>query len=159
MIDGVIVKPLKLIPDDRGFLMEILRADDPVFERFGQVYITGCKEGVAKAWHYHKEQTDHFVCVSGKALVVLYDERRDSPTTGEVNEFILEGPPCQERDPLLIKIPPGLVHGFTACDCPEARIVNIPTLPYRYKDPDEYRYPWNSKEIPYNWPASVVRGG
>ena len=99
MIDGVIVKPLKLIPDDRGFLMEILRADDPVFERFGQVYITGCKEGVANAWHYHKEQTDHFVCVSGKALVVLYDERRDSPTHGEVNEFVLEGPPCQERDP------------------------------------------------------------
>lgn len=58
MIAGVIIKPLKLIPDDRGFLMEMLRADDPIFERFGQVYITGCKEGVAKAWHYHKEQTD-----------------------------------------------------------------------------------------------------
>ncbi len=159
MIAGVVVKPLKLIPDDRGFLMEMLRADDPIFEWFGQVYITGCKEGVAKAWHYHKEQTDHFVCVSGKSLVVLYDHRRDSPTHGEVNEFFLDGPPCREHEPLLIKIPPGVVHGFTAIDCPEARIVNIPTLPYRYKDPDEYRYPWDSEEIPYEWPASVVRGG
>ncbi len=47
MIAGVVVKPLKLIPDDRGFLMEMLRSDDPIFEGFGQVYITGCKEGVA----------------------------------------------------------------------------------------------------------------
>lgn len=159
MITGVEIKSLKLIPDDRGFLMEMLRADEAMFEKFGQVYITGVKEGIAKGWHYHKEQTDHFVCVAGRALVVLYDQRRDSPTYGEVDEFILEGPPCQEHKPVLIKIPPEVVHGFTAIGCPEARIVNIPTLPYRYENPDEYRYPWDSEEIPYKWPVAVVGGG
>jgi dTDP-4-dehydrorhamnose 3,5-epimerase-like enzyme len=66
MIEGVETKDLRPIADDRGFLMEILRSDDPMFRSFGQAYITGCKFGVAKAWHYHKEQSDHFACVSEK---------------------------------------------------------------------------------------------
>lgn len=159
MIRGVEEKKLNLIPDERGFLMEILRCDDTIFERFGQVYITGCKKGVAKAWHYHNEQSDHFVCVLGKALVVLCDMREDSLTFKEIQELILEAPPCEDSKPLLIKIPPQVVHGFTALDCEEARILNIPTLPYRYNNPDEYRFPWNSEEIPYKWPFYVNRGG
>ena len=159
MTQGVHTKALRLIPDERGFLMEMLRCDDVLFERFGQIYITGCKHGVAKAWHYHKEQTDHFVCVAGKALVVLCDLREGSSTQGEVSEFILEAPPCQEHPPLLLKIPPGVVHGFTALGNEEARIINIPTLPYRYESPDEYRYAWNSQVIPYTWPSGVTRGG
>lgn len=164
LIDGVRIKRLKLIPDDRGFLMEMLRCDDEIFKGFGQVYITGCIKGVAKAWHYHKEQTDNFVCVYGNALVVLYDMRKDSPTYGRVEEFILGQPsrnPSSE-DPgeqILLQIPPLVAHGFTAYDCPEARIVNVPTRPYRYDNPDEHRYPWNSDDIPYKWPEYVVRGG
>ena len=65
MIDGVIVKPLKVIPDERGWLMEMLRADDPFFQKFGQCYLTVVYPGVVKGWHYHKKQTDHFVCVQG----------------------------------------------------------------------------------------------
>lgn len=159
MIAGVMLKPLKLLPDERGFLMEMLRADEPVFEAFGQVYITGCKAGVAKAWHYHREQSDHFVCVMGTALLVLYDGRRDSPTHGEVQELVLDAPPCRRAEPLLVKIPPLVLHGFTALDCDEARIINVPTLPYRYTDPDEFRAPWNSPDVPYTWPAHVTRGG
>jgi len=159
MIHGVQVKPLKVLTDDRGFLMEILREDDPIFERFGQVYITGCRRCVAKGWHYHKEQTDHFMCVAGAALVVLYDGREDSPTRGMVQEFTLTSPPMQDPVPVLLKIPPLVVHGFTAVYGDEARIINIPTLPYRYANPDEFRHPWNSPEIPYRWPAEVVQGG
>lgn len=159
MIAGVVIKPLKLIPDDRGFLMELLRADDALFEAFGQVYITGCQRGVAKAWHYHREQSDHFACVGGTALLVLHDYRQDSPTKGEVQELILDAPPCRRADPILVKIPPLVLHGFTALECAEARIMNVPTLPYRYTDPDEFRYPWNSPEIPYTWSAGVTRGG
>ena len=159
MIDGVQVKSLKVLPDDRGFLMEMLRADDPLFEQFGQVYLTGCRRGVAKAWHYHKEQVDHFVCVGGTALLVLYDGREGSPTRGEAQEIVLHSPP--QRDPalLLVKIPRLVMHGFTAIETEEVRIVNVPTLPYRYRDPDEFRYPWDSPEIPYRWPAEVTRGG
>ena len=159
MIHGVQVKPLKVLPDDRGFLMEMLRADEPLFEGFGQVYLTGCSRGVAKAWHYHRKQTDHFVCVWGTALVALYDGRDDSPTRGLVQEVVLHSPPSQDPAPLLLKIPPLVIHGFTAIDGAEARIINIPTVPYHYSDPDEYRYPWNSPEIPYRWASEVVRGG
>jgi dTDP-4-dehydrorhamnose 3,5-epimerase len=159
MISGVQVKSLKVLPDDRGFLMEMLREDEPIFERFGQVYITACRRGVAKAWHYHRQQTDHFVCVSGAALVVLYDGRRESPTRGTVQDFTLTSPPGQDPAPVLLKIPPGVIHGFTAIHGEEARIINIPTLPYRHADPDEYRYSWNSAEIPYRWPAEVTQGG
>ena len=159
MIHGVAIKQLKPLVDERGFLMEMLRADDAIFEGFGQVYVTGCRRGVAKGWHYHKLQTDHFVCLSGRALVVLYDGRDESPTRGEVQEFILTSPPLPEPAPMLLKIPRLVVHGFTAHGCDEARIVNVPTLPYRYADPDEFRYPWNSPEVPYRWPAEVTQGG
>lgn len=159
VIHGVQVKRLTVLPDDRGFLMEMLREDEPIFDRFGQVYITGCRRGVAKGWHYHKEQTDHFVCVGGTALVALYDPRDGSPTRGMIQEATLHSPPTREPEPLLLKIPPLVVHGFTAIDCEEARIINIPTLPYRRDHPDEYRYLWNSPEIPYRWPTEVVRGG
>jgi dTDP-4-dehydrorhamnose 3,5-epimerase len=159
MIRDVQVKPLKVLTDDRGFLMEMLRADDPLFEAFGQVYITGCRRGVAKAWHYHMEQTDHFVCVSGVALVVLYDSRQDSPTHGEAQEFVLAAPPAGDPVPLLLKIPPRVLHGFTTSGCEEARIINVPTRMYRYEKPDEYRVPWNSRDVAYRWPSEVVRGG
>ena len=159
MIHGVQVKTLKVLPDDRGFLMELLRADDPLFEQFGQVYVTGSRRGVTKAWHYHKEQTDHFVCVSGTALLVLYDGREGSPTRGEVQEVVLHSPPQRDPPPLLVKIPPFVLHGFTTLDSDEARIINVPTKTYRYHDPDEFRYPWDSPDIPYRWPAEVIRGG
>jgi dTDP-4-dehydrorhamnose 3,5-epimerase len=155
----VSLKPLTLLPDERGFLMEMLRADEPVFEAFGQVYITGCQAGIVKGWHYHREQSDYFVCVAGTALLVLYDARQASPTYGEVQELMLDAPPCRRAAPLLVKIPPLVCHGFTALDCDEARIVNVPTRPYRYTNPDEFRYPWNSPDIPYTWPAHVTRGG
>src|SRR5210317_2053764 len=96
MIDGVVVRQLKLIPDERGFLMEILRRDDPVFEEFGQCYVTAAYPGVVKAWHYHKKQTDHFCVLSGMAKVVLHDDREGSSTRGETNEFF-----CGEQNRVL----------------------------------------------------------
>jgi len=159
MIHGVKVKQLKPLIDERGLLMEILRCDDQIFERFGQVYMTLCKEGVAKAWHYHKLQTDNFACLCGESLVVLYDEREGSPTRGTVEEFVLKAPPCQDNQALLLQIPPLVIHGFTARKSQEAVILNIPTLPYRYNDPDEYRLPWNSELVPYQWPPDVKTGG
>jgi dTDP-4-dehydrorhamnose 3,5-epimerase len=159
MIQGVAVKPLKCIPDDRGFLMEMLRCDDEIFEAFGQVYLTGCKRGVVKGWHYHKRQADHFVCVSGKALVVLYDAREDSITGGCVEEYIMEAPPDGMKPPYLLRIPPFVLHGFTALSAEEARIINIPTVPYHYAEPDEFRVGWDSPDVPYVWPDDVTIGG
>jgi dTDP-4-dehydrorhamnose 3,5-epimerase len=146
MIDGVNVKQLKVIPDERGLLMEMLRVDDPIFQRFGQVYCSMVYPGVVKGWHYHKVQTDYFVIVKGMAKVVLYDLREDSPTKAEVNQFFMG-----ERNPILITIPPGVAHGIKGIGVEPAYLINVPTEPYNYKTPDEFRIAPDDKSIPYDW--------
>jgi dTDP-4-dehydrorhamnose 3,5-epimerase len=157
-IEGVIIQDLFYFEDNRGFVVEIFRSDNPFFENFGQVYMTACFKGVAKAWHYHKYQTDHFFCAWGKALVVLYDNNPKSSTYGSIQEIVLESPPSKNAIKL-VKIPPLIVHGFTSLSEPEARIINIPDKLYNYKNPDEYRIAWNSPEIPYKWDSSIKFGG
>ena len=158
MIKDVYIKKLKLIPDERGRLMEMLRRDDKMFKKFGQVYMTLVKRGLVKAWHFHEKQDDYFVCLEGRALVALHDMRKDSPTYGQSQDFKLAAPEL-EGEHLLIKIPKGVAHGFTALDCEQAKIVNIPTQKYNYDNPDEIRFPWNDPSINYRWPEEVKDGG
>ena len=146
MIEDVRVRKLRVIPDERGRLMEILRCDDDLFERFGQAYMTTAYPGVTKAWHYHKIQSDNFACVKGMMKVVLYDARENSPTRGEINEFFIG-----EHNPMLIHIPPGVHHGFKCVSAEEAIVINLPTECYNYDDPDEYRVSPSDGEIPYDW--------
>jgi dTDP-4-dehydrorhamnose 3,5-epimerase len=146
MIEGVSVRKLRLIPDERGFLMEMFRSDWDEFEKFGQTYITAVYPGAVKAWHYHKIQTDHFICVAGMAKVVLYDAREGSPTHGEVNEFFMG-----TLNPILLKIPPFVYHGFKGISQEMTLIVNVPTELYNYATPDEYRLPAHTDDIPYDW--------
>ena len=145
-IHGVKVRKLRLMADERGWLMEMLRSDWEEFEKFGQTYVTACYPGVVKAWHYHRLQTDHFICVNGMAKVVLYDARQDSPTKGLVNEFVMG-----MLNPILVKIPKMVYHGFTAVGGETATIVNVPTEVYKYEQPDEYRIPYDDPSIPYKW--------
>lgn len=158
MIEGVEIKKLKVIRDKRGFLMEMLRADDKIFQKFGQVYMTFCKYGVAKAWHYHKLQDDYFIALQGKTLVGLYDARKKSKTYKQVAKYFINAP--EERgDQILLKIPRGIYHGFTALTKKGSKVLNVPTKTYNYKKPDEYRAPWNDKNIPFKWPRFVKIGG
>ena len=146
MIDGVKVKKLKVIPDERGRLMEILRADDELFEKFGQVYLTTAYPGVVKGWHYHKEQADNMAVVEGMMKIVLYDGRKKSETYGEINEII-----AGIHNPVLVHIPAFVCHGFKCISENEALVVNIPTEVYNYDQPDEYRLPAHSGRIKYDW--------
>lgn len=146
MIHGVKTKRLRVIPDERGRLMEILRADDEFFIKFGQVYITTAYPGVVKAWHYHKKQYDNIACIKGMVKLVLYDPREDSPTKGEVNEFFIG-----EHNPLLVHIPPLVYHGFKCITTEESIVLNCPTELYNYSEPDEFRVDPHSGEVPYNW--------
>ncbi|HHS50959.1 MAG TPA: dTDP-4-dehydrorhamnose 3,5-epimerase [candidate division Zixibacteria bacterium] len=146
MIQDVKTKQLKVIPDARGRLMEVLRNDDDIFGEFGQVYITTTLPDVVKAWHFHKCQTDNFACVQGTIQVALFDARKDSPTFGELNEFVIG-----VHRPMLISVPPGVYHGWKCVGLDEAIIVNIPSKPYNYKDPDEHRLDWDDPSIPYDW--------
>jgi len=146
MIHGVNTKTLRVIPDDRGRVMEILRADDDLFIKFGQVYMTTVYPGVVKAWHYHKKQTDNFAVVAGMVKLALYDAREDSPTKNEVNEFCIG-----VHNPLLVQIPPRVYHGFMAVGTTEAIVINTPTEPYNRREPDEHRLDAHSPDIPYDW--------
>ena len=146
LIAGVEIKPLKVIPDERGRLMEVLRSDEPIFKKFGQVYMTTAYPGVVKGWHYHKVQWDHFCVVKGMLKLVLVDIREDSETKDEINEFFLG-----VHHPVLISVPPLVLHGFKGIDTEETIVINVPTEVYHYKDPDEYRMDPHISDIPYDW--------
>ena len=126
--------------------MEMLRCDDDFFTKFGQVYMTAAYPGVVKGWHYHKIQADNLIIIKGMMKVVLYDDRKNSKTHKEINEFFVG-----EHNPTLIHIPAGILHGFKCISDDEAICINIPTEPYNYEKPDEYRLDPHSKEIPYDW--------
>jgi len=146
IIDGVTIKHLRLIPDERGRLMEILRTDDKEFTKFGQVYVTTAYPGVIKAWHYHKLQDDNMTVLKGMAKIVLYDNREGSSTKGEINEFFVG-----EHNHILIHIPKLVWHGFKCISEDETIVVNIVTECYNYEQPDEYRKPPHDSDIPYDW--------
>ena len=148
MIAGVEIKQLTRHADDRGYLMEILRADEAIFGGFGQVYLSRNYPGVIRAWHWHELQDDYFCCIQGMIQVPLYDQRADSPTRGQLNEFFLG-----EDNPLLLRIPRGVVHGYKTLGVVPSLLLNFPTRPYDRDNPDEYRWPWNTERIPYSWEA------
>jgi dTDP-4-dehydrorhamnose 3,5-epimerase len=146
VIHGVRTKTLRVVPDERGWLMEILRADEPeLFSKFGQVYVSATYPGVIKAWHYHKQQVDHFACVAGMVKLVLVDTREDSPTNGAVNEFFLG-----THNPTLVQVPNLVYHGWKCIGAEPALVINVPTEPYRHGDPDEYRLDPHGT-LPYDW--------
>lgn len=151
MIDGVQVKQLKRHADERGYLMEMLRTDFEEFEKFAQCYVSMNYPGVVRAWHYHKKQDDLWVCVKGMIKAVVYDSREGSPTYGEVNEFFMG-----DNNPILLKIPVGTMHGYKTVGVEPSLLVNFPTELYNREDPDEYREPWNSDRIPYDWDIKFV---
>jgi dTDP-4-dehydrorhamnose 3,5-epimerase len=147
MIYGVKIKKLRVIPDERGRLMEILRADDEFFIKFGQVYMTTTYPGVVKAWHLHKKQFDNVACLQGTIKLVLFDARENSPTYKEINEFFLG-----IHNPMLVQIPPFVYHGWKCVSLEEAIVINIPTELYNYEKPDEFRLdPHNNDLIKYDW--------
>jgi len=146
MIEGVKTKKLKVIPDERGRLMEMLRSDDELFITFGQVYLTTAYPGVVKGWHYHKKQTDNMVVAKGMMKIVLYDAREGSATKGEVNEFFMG-----IHNTILLQIPPFVFHGFKCIGEEEAMVINCPTETFNYEDPDEFRVDPHENDIPYDW--------
>ena len=145
-IEGVKSKPLRPIPDERGWLMEILRADETeLLPKFGQVYLSATYPGVVKAWHYHKLQVDNFACVAGMVKLVLIDTRDDSPTHGMVNEFFLG-----TLNPTLVQVPNLVYHGWKCISQEPALVINVPTEAYDHHTPDEYRLEPHGT-LPYDW--------
>jgi dTDP-4-dehydrorhamnose 3,5-epimerase len=145
-IAGVGVKELRLLPNDRGRLMEIQRADDQDFPGFGQAYVTSTYPGVIKAWYRHTTQIDQIAVVTGLLKLALYDDRPGSVSLGAVQEIV-----AGDLAPRLVRIPPGVWHGFQAIGGREAFVLHLNTVPYDAARPDEERLPPDTDTIPYRW--------
>jgi len=126
--------------------MEILRNDDEIYSQFGQVYMTTNYPGVVKAWHCHKKQIDYVTCVKGMIKIVLFDDRENSPTKGEVDELFIGD---FHND--LVVIPAGVYHGWKNISESESIVVSVITNTYDSKNPDELRLPFDTDKIPYKW--------
>ena len=145
-ITGVKTKALRAIPDERGWLMEVLRRDETdLLPSFGQVYVSATYPGVVKAWHYHKRQVDNFACVAGMVKLVLIDTREESPTKGMVNEFFIGA-----LNPMLVQVPNLVYHGWKCISLEPSLVVNVPSEPYDHAAPDEYRLDPHGT-LPYDW--------
>ncbi len=156
MIDGVKIKKLKVhkdIPDTRepvekeGHLMEVLRNDEGLLSKYGQTTYTVAHPGTIKAFHWHKLQDDLWFISSGRAVVVLYDLREDSPTFGETQEILCDG----ENDPQVILIPVGVAHGYKVLGDKPAHLFYHTTESYNAQSPDEERIAYDDEKIGYDW--------
>ena len=144
MIEGVGIRPLKQIPDERGKVMHMLKRDDPWFEKFGEIYFSVVYPGVVKGWHLHKVMTLNYAVVSGIIKLVLYDDREGSPSRGRLQEIF-----TGQDNYALITIPPNVWNGFKGIGTAPAIVANCATIPH---DPAEIvRLDPFTKTIPYDW--------
>ncbi len=144
MIDGVRVVPLRQIPDERGTVMHMLRADDPHFQDFGEIYFSTVYRGVVKGWHLHQRMTINYAVPVGAVKLVLFDDRDGSPTRNQLQElFVGEG------NYALVTVPPLVWNGFKGIGAPYSLVANCATIPH---DPSEIvRLDPFSPKIPYDW--------
>lgn len=144
MIEGVEIFPLRRIQDERGLVMHMLKASDPHFEKFGEIYFSVIFPGVIKAWHLHSRMTINYVVVVGNIKLVLFDSRASSKTKDQLQEIYFGQVNYQ-----LVRVPPGVVNGFTAVGGEKAIVANCADIPH---DPDEItRIDPFTPTIPYDW--------
>ena len=144
MIDGVLISPLKQILDERGKIMHMLRSDDEHFEKFGEIYFSFIYPGVVKAWHLHKKMKLNYAVPYGRIKLVLYDDRKDSPSRGELMELFIG-----VEDYKLVTIPTMVWNGFKGLGNEISIVANCATLPH---DPEEIiRVDPFLNDIPYDW--------
>ena len=144
MIEGIRVYPLKQIHDERGKVMHMMRNDSPMFEKFGEIYFSITYPDVVKAWHLHKKMTLNYAVISGALKFVFYDDRKSSPTFGEIDEIFIS-----PDNYSLITVPPNIWNGFKAVGPEISILANCSTIPH---DREEIiRKPFNDNNIPYKW--------
>lgn len=143
-IEGVIITPLKIISDNRGSVMHMLRNDSAIFEKFGEIYFSTIYAKKIKAWHLHREATLNYACVYGKVKLVMFDERKESVTYGLLQEIFLS-----LDNYSLITIPPNIWNGFKGIGVEHSIIANCLNLPHNEKE--MVRIDHNDKKFDYEW--------
>jgi len=152
MIIDVEIKQLTKHDDERGFFMELIRNSDEFFEgvKFAQLSHSLSNEGVLKAWHLHKKQTDFMYVASGEIKLGLYDMRDDSSTNGELMEIMMG----ESNKPVVVKIPPGVAHGYLVTKGP----MNIIYMMDKVYDADDiYYYDHDDPKIGYDWHCKIEK--
>ncbi len=145
LIDGVKVKEVRNVAKENGTLTEIFRKDWNLdLGTVEQVFQVTLFPGGLSAWHAHEFTTDRLFVNQGVIKVVLYDAIRNSPTYGYINEFRLGS-----MRPGLIVVPPGIWHGVQNISNEVSSLLNIVDQAYNYDDPDHWRLPSDSSQIPY----------
>jgi dTDP-4-dehydrorhamnose 3,5-epimerase len=144
MIEGVVVTPLRQMVDERGKVMHMLRADSTVFNGFGEIYFSTVHPGAIKGWHIHKRMVLNYAVPHGCIKFVLFDDRAESATRGELQEIFL-GP----DNYCLVTVPPLVWNGFKGVGTETAIVANCASIPH---DPDEIerKSPFDPS-IPYDW--------
>lgn len=144
MIAGVKITSLRQISDERGKVMHMLRCDTDGFQGFGEIYFSCVYPGAIKGWHIHKRMTLNYAVPHGKIKFVLYDDRLDSPTRGEIQELFL-GP----DNYYLITVPPMVWNGFKGIGTEMAIVANCASIPHDTEEIE--RLDPFDPSIPYNW--------
>lgn len=143
-VEGVEIRPLTVIADERGAVFHMLRADAPHFRQFGEIYFSLANPGHVKAWRRHREMEINYAVPYGHVRVVVYDDRSASPTRGAV--MAIE---TGVTDYALITIPAGTWSGFVALGGTPALVANCATIPHDANEID--RRPPDDPSIPYVW--------
>ena len=144
-IEGVNIKQLRKIPDERGSIMHMLRADDENFEKFGEVYFSTAYPGAIKGWHEHTKQVQNYAVVSGMIKLVMYDIRKQSKTRGNLIEIFMG-----DLNYVLVRIPTGVINGYKCIGDKTAIVANCSTLPHM-PDGEMIRHDPLSDVVPYKW--------
>lgn len=146
-IDGVHVHEVLHVPRAHGVITELYRPEwDPSGMPVVHAYQSRLYPGAIGAWSCHARTIDRLFVNQGSLRVVLFDGREDSRTHGRVHEVYVG-----DARPALIVVPVGVWHGLQNLGSADALVMNFPTQAYDYADPDHYRLPVDTPEIPYAW--------
>ncbi len=149
-IDGVVVREVLHVPRDHGVITETFRPEwDPTGSPVVHIYQSRLFPGAVGAWSCHMKSVDRLFVNQGHLKVVLYDGREESVTFGRLMELHVG-----DARPAFLVIPIGVWHGLQNLGASDALVLNYPTRAYDYEDPDHYRLPYDSPEIPYRWNAN-----
>lgn len=132
MINGVIIKKIAKNSDSRGWLAEIYRSDETDFQP-AMSYISVTKPGIIRGPHEHKEQSDCFIFIGpGNFELYLWDWRENSATKGEQVKIEVG-----ENNPVLVIVPPGVVHGYKCVGQVDGWCINLPDKLYGGKNKNQ----------------------
>jgi len=146
-IEGVHLHEVRHVPRDHGIITEIFRPEwDPTGLPVAQIYQSRLYPGAIGAWSCHMKNVDRLFINQGNVKLVLFDGRENSPTFRRINEYHVG-----DARPAMMVIPIGVWHGLQNLGAADALMLNFPTRSYNYEDPDHYRLPFDTPEIPYSW--------